>query len=119
MISTTSLILAGAVFFLPMFLKLFGYGWKAADYDHGAFIAPISALIIFSKRKLLVADTAFKTRPLVYFILSVLVYLYAAGNDFLFLQVLGFIGIVASVFFLRYTPDTVKVVSFALAYLLF
>lgn len=116
---TLGLLAAGVILFFPMFLKLFSYGWKNADYDHGIFIVPISALIIFLARGQLVLNERVKPMALAAWMASFFIYIFALRNDFLFLQAMAFCGVVLSIFYLRFTPGSLKGILFPLVYLMF
>lgn len=113
-------LLIGASFlFYPMFNKLFSYGWKNASYDHGIFILPISLYLIFKKREFLQVDTTLKLAGVVNLLSSFLVYFYSFYNDFLFLQVISFVSLVSSLFYLNLTRSAFNQILFPLAYLAF
>ena len=107
------------VLFSPMFLKLFAYGWKNADYNHGAFILPITLFIIYSMKDQLFAEKVVRLSGTMFFASGFLIYLYAVYNDFLFLQVIAFIWIISALFYQRLTRQSFKLLSFPLAYLFF
>lgn len=118
-LSVLFLALGVILLFCPMYIKLFSYGWKNANYDHGVFIMPISLFLIYQKRAVLQSDLTLKMSGVFGLMASFLIYLYSFYNDFLFLQVISFIGLVSSLAFLNLKSVSFKEIVFPLAYLIF
>lgn len=107
------------VLFAPMFIKLFSYGWKNANYDHGVFILPIALYLIWLKRKSIVFDESLKWKGIFNLLFAVLLHLYSFYNDFLFLQVIAFIWIFSSMVYLNVKADSFRELIFPITYLFF
>lgn len=113
------IILALGILYYPMFSKLISYGWKYADYDHGMFILPISCYLIWSVKNQLVLRNDFSPRGFIFFFTGFLLYLYSAYNDFLFLQAITFVWIIASLCLLRLDTQSMRLIIFPVSYLVF
>ncbi len=115
-----ALVLAAlAALFAPTFHKLAVLGWKAADYTHAYFIAPISFWLVFQKRNLLIKSQDTPAGAVLFFAAGLLLYIFAAVNAFMFLEAFSFVLVTAAVFKIKLTGESFKKIHFPLAYLLF
>lgn len=113
------LFLAMVIMFSRVFYRLAAIGWKTADYTHAYFILPISLWFIFKKRNALVKAEGVSKSGATLFILGVASYLFAALNEFMFLEGFSFVLMMWAVFRLRFTKESFQKILFPLAYLLF
>lgn len=117
----SAVFIAGAMglAFYSLFNRLISYGWDKADYTHGFFILPIAAFLIYQKRALIQPVDRVSLPSILFFALSLAVYVFAGINRFLFLETFSFCLIVWGIFTIRYSFETLKALRFPLLYLLF
>lgn len=113
------IIIAMVVMFTPTFYRLATLGWKSTDYTHAYFILPISLWLIFKRRDALLKSNNISTSGAVLFVLGLISYLFAALNEFMFLEAFSFVLMVWAVFKLKLNKKSFKKILFPIVYLLF
>ncbi len=113
------LFAALGVMFYPVFERLWVMGWDAANYDHAVFILPVAGALVFRKRHALVPLETPGLLGRIVFLTGYALYLFSAFNHFMFLEAFSFCVVVWGIFLLRYTKESLGIVLFPLAYLLF
>ncbi len=108
-----------ALAFSSLFGRLVAYGWDKADYTHGFFILPIAAFLIYRQKAAIQPAEQFSPAAALLFAAGLAVYVFAAINRFLFLEAFSFCLLVWGIFALRFSGQSMKALTFPLAYLLF
>ena len=105
--------------FFPLFSRLIAYGWDTADYVHAYFVLPISLTILWIRRKQLVRREGFGFKSFLLFLLSLGIYIFSSIEGFIFLETFSFVLMISAIFYLRFTRESIKTISFPLWYLIF
>ncbi len=117
------------VIYSPVFLGLYKRQWAIRDYTHAYFILPIALLIVWMKRKQLLAVWSQCSKKcgqgamvnglwLVVLIFGLWMFLFGWRQEYLLLQTLSFIFVLAGMVGFIYGGAVLKVIRFPLMYLL-
>jgi len=115
-------LLVVALYF-PIFWKLYRVRWDLLDYSHAFFILPISIWLVWRKREQLKvciqnSEPGKNYSGLVSLSIGILIFLFASRFDYSFLITISLFPVLAGLIYFLYGIDTLKLLSFPIAYLL-
>lgn len=114
-----------AILYAPVFFELYLRRWETIDYTHAYFILPVSLIIAWTKREKITKAVELGHSPLPLAItgislaiFSLSLYILGGRWNYLFIQTLSLIPLLAGMVLFLYNKETLKNLAFPISYLL-